>query len=103
MRKTVQSVCQRCQNCQLNKPKLRKLGHLPPKTAEEIPWERLCIDLIGPYSIGNPKKGNHSTLWYLTMIDPVTGLFEIQEIPAKRAEGSQHSGTDMAYSLSMAN
>ena len=86
MRKTVQSVCQRCKACQLNKPKLRKLGHVPPKTAEEIPWERLCIDLIGPYTIGNPKKKNHTTLHCLTMIDPVTGWFEIVEIPAKTAD-----------------
>ena len=89
MRKTVQSVCQRCQACQLNKPKLRKLGHLPPKYPEEIPWERLCIDLIGPYTIGNPKRKknpNVSILHCLTMIDPVTGWFEIKEIPAKTAD-----------------
>ena len=86
MRKTVQSVCQRCKACQLNKPKLCKLGHLPPKTAEEIPWERLCIDLIGPYTVGDPKKKNFATLHCLTMIDPVTGWFEIAEIPSKSAD-----------------
>ena len=49
MRKTVEDVCGKCQACQLQKPKLKRLGHLPPKLPEEIPWERLCIDLIGPY------------------------------------------------------
>ena len=86
MRSTVQGVCQRCKACQLNKPKLRKLGHLPPKIPEEIPWERLCIDLVGPYTIGDKKKKNEATLHCLTMIDPVTGWFEIKEIPAKSAD-----------------
>ena len=86
MRKTVQDVCQRCQACQLNKPKLRKLGHLPPKIPTEIPWDTLCIDLIGPYTIGDEEKKTHATLHCLTMIDPVTGWFEIAEIPSKRAD-----------------
>ena len=85
MRRTVQNVCQRCKACQLNKPKLRKLGHLPPKTPEEIPWERLCIDLVGPYTVGTNKK-NEATLHCLTMIDPATGWFEIKEIPSKSAD-----------------
>ena len=83
---TVQQVCQCCKACQLNKPKLRKLGHLPPKIPEEIPSERLCIDLVGPYTIGDKKKKNEATLHCLTMIDPVTGWFEIKEIPAKSAD-----------------
>ena len=85
MRRTVQNVCQRCQACQLHKPKLRKLGHLLPKTPEEIPWDILCIDLVGPYTIGTSKK-NEVTLHCLTMIDPVTGWFEIAEIPSKSAD-----------------
>jgi hypothetical protein len=28
-----------------------KYGHLPSKEAEAEPWERLCVDLIGPYTI----------------------------------------------------
>ena len=86
MRKTVQTVCQSCQACQLNKPKVRKHGLLPPKIAEDIPWERLCIDLIGPYTVGDPKKKDFATLHCLTMIDPATGWFEIAEIPSKSAD-----------------
>jgi len=86
MRKTIQQVCKRCITCQINKPKLRKLGHLPAKTVEEIPWEKVCIDLIGPYTIGSPKKSDKITLHCLTMIEPVTGWFEIAEIPAKSAD-----------------
>jgi hypothetical protein len=71
--------------------KLEYLGywitrHIPAKTPEEIPWERLCIGLIGPYKVGNPKKNDETTLHCLTMIDPVNGWFEIAEIPKKSAD-----------------
>jgi hypothetical protein len=26
-------------------------GHLPEKEAEANPWDKMCIDLIGPYTI----------------------------------------------------
>jgi len=83
---TIERICQRCHTCQLTKPKLIKFGHRPEKIVEEIPWERVCIDLIGPYTFGSPKKSDETTLHCLTMIDPATGWFEIAEIPAKRAD-----------------
>ncbi len=85
MAKTVKSVCSRCAVCQLAKPKQQKLGIIPPKeNAEIVPWETLCIDLIGPYTFGEGEK--RITLHCLTMIDPATGWFEIVEIPNKRAD-----------------
>ena len=33
----------------------QKYGKLPPKQAETNPWDTLCVDLIGPYTI--PRKG----------------------------------------------
>ena len=55
-----------------------------------IPWHTLCIDLIGPYSISQPKKDGKKQedlhLHCLTMIDPATGWFEIAEIPSKSAD-----------------
>jgi hypothetical protein len=87
MRKTIQDVCQRCKSCQLWKKSHLKMGHLPEKTAEDIPWEKVCIDLIGPYTVGDEKKKDDVTVLHaLTMIDPVTGWFEIAEIPAKSAD-----------------
>jgi len=62
MRKTIQRVCKRCVYCPFNKPKLKKMGHLPEKKAEEIPWERVCLDLIWPYTVGSPKKCDKITL-----------------------------------------
>ena len=84
MRKTVEAVCKKCTTCQLTKPRLRKLGHVPPKEPEIIPWETVCIDLIGPYKIGSGK--HEATLHCLTMIDPATGWFEITEIPNKSSD-----------------
>ena len=87
MRQTIQKVCKNCVQCQLNKPTFRAMGHLPPKAVEETPWERLCIDLIGPYQIdGSRGRSTERMLHCLTMIDPATGWFEISEIPAKRAD-----------------
>ena len=62
----------------------KKYGHLPIKEAEAEPWEKLCVDLIGPYTIKRPGKKT-LTLWCVTMIDPATGWFEIKEIPSKDA------------------
>ena len=81
IRRTIQHVVGRCQACQLSKPKTRKYGQLPEKTADAVPWKTLCIDLIGPYTIGKDKY--ETTLHCLTMIDPATGWFEIAEIAAK--------------------
>ena len=65
-----------------------KYGHLPAKTAEDEPWDKLCIDLIGPYKIYRKKKTRQKplTLWALTTIDLATGWFEIREIRTKAAD-----------------
>ena len=70
--------------------------HLPEKEVDTIPWKMLCIDLIGPCTIGDPakkdKNGNiikestEITLHCLTMIDPCTGWFEIAEIENAKAD-----------------
>ena len=35
----------------------QKYVKLPPKQAETNPWDTLCVDLIGPYTI--PRKGKN--------------------------------------------
>jgi len=60
MCRTIEQVCKRCVPCQLNKIKLNRMGHLPEKMVEEIPWERVYIDLIGPYTVGSPKESDKS-------------------------------------------
>ena len=81
MRDTIKHTCGKCAVCQLTKPRSRKYGLLPEKTAEVIPWKTVCIDLIGPYSIGTGKYATQ--LHCLTMIDPATGWFEIAEVKGK--------------------
>ena len=83
LRVLVRKVCKYCDLCQRTKKCTThnsKLGHLPPKQAEIIPWETLCVDPIGPYSIRQKSKANLVILWAMTMIDPATGLLEIAKI-----------------------
>ena len=57
---------------------------MPPKEAEIQPWEELCVDLIGPYTIKRRHK-EPLHLHALTMLDPATGWFEIAQYKNKRA------------------
>jgi hypothetical protein len=85
---TVKQVYSTCPTCQRTKRTNKKYGKLPEKLAESDPWEFLCVDLIGPYTM---KKISHInkdgstttesiTLWCVTMIDPATGWMEIKQI-----------------------
>jgi len=68
------SACKRCANCAVSKKRDKKHGLLSPKpTPEIIAWHTLCIDLVGPYKFGNPKKPEtHVEFHCMTMIDPAT-------------------------------
>jgi hypothetical protein len=85
MRNQITNSVTVCSTCQLNKRKTSKtFGHLPEKEAEAIPWDKMCIDLIGPYTIR--RKGQKSLICKcVTMIDPATGWFEIHQYDDKRA------------------
>ena len=85
LRKDVHKICSTCHTCQVTKRTQRKYGHLPPKEAEYQPWETLCVDLIGPYTIPR-KHAKPLSLWCVTMIDPATGWFECKEITTKQAD-----------------
>ena len=63
----------------MNKRRNHKYGKLPAKLAIITPWEALCVDLIGPYTL----KGQDGTVidfMCVTMIDPATSWFEIVEL-----------------------
>jgi len=84
MRDHITTSVATCDNCQRNKRRHKKYGHLPPKEAEAEPWDKLCIDLIGPYKIN--RKGRQPLICRcVTMIDPATGWFEIKEYDDKRS------------------
>jgi Integrase zinc binding domain len=56
LREDVQKRCSTCDVCQQTKSTHAKYGHLPEKDAECEPWERLCVDMIGPYNIKRKGK-----------------------------------------------
>jgi hypothetical protein len=71
MRTTIRSLTKSCRSCQINKRRSQKYGHLPPKTVYTIPWECLCVDLIGPYTLKG-KDNLQIDFMALTMINPAS-------------------------------
>ena len=51
MRHTIRSYVKKCRSCQINKRRKLKYGKLPSKLVVTTPWEALCVDLIGPYTL----------------------------------------------------
>ena len=66
------NICSKCPICQKTKKSSIKYGHLPPKVTEDTPWEKLCIDMMEPYTIKNSQTGKSLTLHCVIMIDPAT-------------------------------
>ena len=52
---------------------------------EAIPWDRLLVDLIGPYKIITEGNKYPLVLKSLTMINPATGWFKIVQYIDKRS------------------
>ena len=71
MRDQITTYVQTCPTCQRSKRQAKKYGWLIPKEAEAKPWDKMCIDLIGPYKIR--RKGTQDLICRcVTMIDPAT-------------------------------
>ncbi len=83
MRYTIQLITKSCGSCQVNKKQKHKYGHLPSKIVITIPWQVLCGDLIGPYTLKG-KDGTVIDFMALTMIDPATSWFKVVELPLIR-------------------
>jgi hypothetical protein len=54
------------------------------KVAETTPWEIVCVDLVGPWSVKTPS--GTKKLQAFTAIDPATGWFEMVSILNKSAD-----------------
>jgi hypothetical protein len=80
MRNTIQSKMKSCKTCQVNKKYTHIYGHLPPKIVTSTPWEALCVNLVGPYTLKG-KDGLSIDFMALTMIDSASSWFEIVELP----------------------
>ena len=89
MDKDIAAFTNACPTCQRFKKKRKKYGRLPPKDVSMIPWETVCIDLVGPYTVTD-KLGKDRTLLAMTFVDPATGWFEITEIPEKSSARISH-------------
>ena len=74
-----------CDTCQFTKKTKIKYSKLPAKEAEEIPWNKLCVNIIGPCVIIIKLHKEKLNLKAVTMIDPVTGWFKIMQYDDKRA------------------
>ena len=85
MNQLVHEICTKCPTCQRTKKSTIKYGHLPHKEVETQPWEKLCEDMIGSYTIKNSETGKSLTLQCVTMIDPATGWFELKITESKSA------------------
>ena len=84
LRHKVNQLVRRCSICQKYKKAKRKYGKLPAKQSETTPWDTVCVDLVGPYTVETDK--GDKTLHCLTIIDPVTYWVELIEIQNKTAE-----------------
>ena len=62
----------------------KRYGKLPAKIVEEIPWNKLCEYLIVPYKTRRKVK-DPLILKYVTIIDPITGWFEVTLLRDKKA------------------
>jgi hypothetical protein len=80
MRITIRSITKSCKTCQVNKKRTQKYGHLPSKIVINTPWEALCVDLVGPYTLQG-KDGSSMDFIALTMIDPASSWFKVVELP----------------------
>ena len=104
MRSTVRSCVKNCRSCQVNKRRSQKYGKLPTKLATITPWEAVCVDLIGPYTLRG-KDGTEIDFMCLTMIDPASSWFEIVELPVaelsptsqSKIKAKPHDKTKEAY------
>ena len=94
LQKDVKRHVRTCKQCQLCKKQRKRYGHLPPKEAENpTPWNRVNVDMIGPYTVQTPTKTYY--LRALTMIDPATGWFEVKDISNPAANDCMQAFDDV--------
>jgi hypothetical protein len=77
---TIRRYLKTCRSHQVNKRHSQKYRHLPPKLVITTPWNALCVDLIGSYTLKG-QDGFSIDFMCLTMINPATSWLEIVELP----------------------
>ena len=56
IRNDVQKEVTGCDACKRTKRPTKKYGAFPAKPVEEKPWNKLCVDLTGPYNMSRKGK-----------------------------------------------
>ena len=84
IREAVQKEFAGCDTCQHTKRSVKKYGKFSAKLADDTPWNKLCVDIIGPCKI-RIKGKDDLILKSVTMIRPVTGWFEMTQYSNKKA------------------
>jgi hypothetical protein len=77
---TIWSITRSCRTCQTNKRWKLKYGHHLRKTVISNPWECLCVNLFGPYTLKG-KDELQIDFMALTMINLASSWFIIVELP----------------------
>jgi hypothetical protein len=94
-----------CKTCQVNKKHTQKYGHLPPKIVISTPWEALCVNLVGLYTLKG-KDGLSIDFMTLTMIEPASSWFEVVELPTimqlmtKKVNGKERTNKEEIFDKS---
>ena len=69
--------------CQCTKLSKIKYGKLTSNEVEEITWNKMCVDLIGTYTIQREERKLNLHLKAVTMIDPIAGWSKITQYKNK--------------------
>ena len=67
IRQQVAKTIKTCPTCQKTKRSTKKYRHLPPKDPDAVPWETLCVDLVGPYTTYLSKVPKKRLLYGLSL------------------------------------
>lgn len=82
MIRTVRQYVASCKDCKRRKkPPLVPAGHMQPIPPTEIPFQRLGIDLLGPF-----PKSRCGNRWIVVSVDYATTYVETKAIPDSSAE-----------------
>jgi hypothetical protein len=81
LKQRIKHVIKSCDTCLGSKLPGMGYGHLPPREAGLVPWNKVAVDIIGPWTIN--IQGAKVKCNALTCIDPVSNLVEITWIHNK--------------------
>ena len=68
----VKILVKSCKRCQKGKRRAWGYGKVPPKTPDQVPWRKICVDLIDPYTLKD-QTGKIVDFMCLIIINPATG------------------------------